>query len=349
MINYKEIIEQLNTEKVKLLLEQLDIPYQEKEKYLLMPTVCHNDDIETASWKLYYYKNTHVFYCYTECLGQTIFQFLKHYYETRGIDYDWFRDIYEVILDCSNYDPFNNFVYKKYKSIANRYQKEEVVKLPTYPNRIINCFIKYYPVEWLNDRISKQAMDKFNIRFSTVQNKIIIPHYNVDNELVGIRGRALDKWEVENIGKYMPVQIEGKWYSHPLSLNLYGLNMTKDNIRDKGICFLFESEKSVLQFEDYEFPNCAAAVCGSQLNKHALKLLIKNCHPTEIVICFDKEEKEGEEKYFYKLYNLCKKYLEYANFSFIYDRENLLELKDSPTDKGERTFKKLLKRRVVVK
>lgn len=242
MINYKEIIEQLNTEKVKLLLEQLDIPYQEKEKYLLMPTVCHNDDIETASWKLYYYKNTHVFYCYTECLGQTIFQFLKHYYETRGIDYDWFRDIYEVILDCSNYDPFNNFVYKKYKSIANRYQKEEVVKLPTYPNGIINCFIKYYPVEWLNDRISKQAMDKFNIRFSTVQNKIIIPHYNVDNELVGIRGRTLDKWEVENIGKYMPVQIEGKWYSHPLSLNLYGLNMTKDNIRDKGICFLFESE-----------------------------------------------------------------------------------------------------------
>lgn len=108
-------------------------------------------------------------------------------------------------------------------------------------------------------------------------------------------------------------------------------------------------EKSVLQFEDYEFPNCAAAVCGSQLNKYALKLLIKNCHPTEIVICFDKEEKEGEEKYFYKLYNLCKKYLEYANFSFIYDRENLLELKDSPTDKGERTFKKLLKRRVVVK
>ena len=74
-------------------------------------------------------------------------------------------------------------------------------------------------------------MDKFNIRYSTTQNKIIIPHYNADGQLVGIRGRALNEWEVENVGKYMPVQIEGKWYSHPLSLNLYGLNFNKEDIK----------------------------------------------------------------------------------------------------------------------
>lgn len=349
MIDYQAITEQLNTEKIKLLLEHMNIPYQETESYLLMPTVCHNSDIETASWKLYYYKNTHIFYCYTECSGQSIFSFLKHYYESRNLSYDWYQDIYKVVLDCSNFNPNFGFAPKKYQSIRDTYKAAEPQKLPTYPNGIINCFTKFYPPEWLNDGISKAAMDKFNIRYSIQQNKIIIPHYNVDGELVGIRGRALNEWEVENVGKYMPVQIEGKWYSHPLSLNLYGLNETKSNIKRVGVCFLFEAEKSVLQFESFDFANCAAAVCGSQLNKHALKLLMQTARPREIVICFDKEEKPGSEDYFNKLYQMGKKYQNLADFSFIYDRENLLEMKDSPTDRGADVFWKLYKRRVKIK
>ena len=77
--------------------------------------------------------------------------------------------------------------------------------------------------------------------------------------------------------------------------------------------------------------------------------MLKYCKPQEIVICFDKEEKEGEETYFNKLWNMCKKYTQYANFSFIYDRLGLIELKDSPTDKGETIFKQLLEKRVRVK
>ena len=112
---------------------------------------------------------------------------------------------------------------------------------------------------------------------------------------------------------------------------------------------MFEAEKSVLQMEGFNRPNCAAAVCGSQFNKFALKILVQNCSPKEIVICFDKEEKPKEDIYFNKLYKLCKKYLNYADFSFIYDMENLRDMKDSPTDKGEEVFEKLLRRRVKVK
>jgi hypothetical protein len=95
--------------------------------------------------------------------------------------------------------------------------------------------------------------------------------------------------------------------------------------------------------------NCAAAVCGSSFNKYQLNILLKYCHPKEIVICFDKEEKPGEDKYFNKLWNIGSRYLPYCNFSFIYDREGLLNDKDSPTDKGEEIFEKLLKKRVKVK
>lgn len=349
MIDYKSIIEQLDTEKIKNLLDQMDIPYQEKESYLVMPTVCHNEDVDEASWKLYYYKNNHIFYCYTNCQSMSIFKFLKNYYNTRNQSYDWYEDIYKVILDCSNFNPNFGFAPNRYQRIRNTYKAPERIELPTYPNGIINCFLKFYPPEWLNDGITKTTMDKFNIRYSPSQNKIIIPHYNPDGELVGIRGRALNEWEVENVGKYMPVQIEGKWYSHPLSLNLYGLNITKENIKHSGICFLFESEKAVMQMEGWDLPNCGAAVCGSQFNKHALKLLLKTAHPKEIVICFDKEEKAGEEIYFNKLYQIGKKYQTYADFSFIYDRENLLNMKDSPTDKGSDVFWRLYKKRTRIK
>ena len=349
MIDYKSIVEQLDTQRVIQLMQTLGAEdYIEKPGYIIFPTICHNEDASDASMKLYYYENSHIFTCYTNCGNQTIFQLLKNYYETRNYDYDWYQDIYKVILDCSNYNPNFGFAPQKYQRIRDTYAAPERVELPTYPNGIIDVFTKFYPPEWLNDGITKKSMEKFNIRYSVPQNKIIIPHYNPKGELVGIRGRALNQWEIENVGKYMPVQIEGKWYSHPLSLNLYGLNITKDNIRRTGTCFLFEAEKSCLQFEGFDFANCSAAVCGSQFNKHALKLLMKTAHPREVVICFDKEEKPGSDEYFNKLWNIGKKYSNYADFSFIYDRENLLDMKDSPTDRGSETFWKLYRRRVKV-
>lgn len=349
MIDYQGIIEQLNTDKIIDLMERLGVEtYVRRPGYVIFPTICHNEDPAQASMKLYYYENNHLFVCYTEDGNMSIFKFLRHYYETRGIDFDWYEDIYKVVLDCSNFR-LAAPGHATYKSIRDQYRRPEHIQLPTYSEGILNTFTKFYPPEWLNDGISKTAMDRFNILYSIPQNKIIIPHYNIDNKLVGVRGRALNPWEVENIGKYMPVQIEGKWYSHPLSLNLYGLNKTKENIKKTGICFIFEAEKSVLQMDSFDRLNCAAAVCGSQFNKFALKILIQNCHPNEIVICFDKEEKPGEDIYFNKLYKLCNKYKNYANFSFIYDMENLLELKDSPTDKGEAIFEELLKKRVRIK
>ena len=348
MIDYQEIIEQLDDNRVMNMLDKLDIPYQDKGSYLIMPTVCHHASIDDASLKLYYYKNTHIFTCYTEDGAMSIFSFLKHYYEARDYEYDWYTDIYELICGCSYFDGEKRNL-NTYKPIRDNYSiRKERKELQSYPKEIMEAFIKYYPIEWLKDGITKESMDKYNIRFSSIQNKIIIPHYDVNGNLIGIRGRALNPEEIKNVGKYLPVQIENKWYSHPLSLNLYGLNQTKENIKEYGIAYLFEAEKSVLQMESFTIPNCAAAVCGNKLNKYALDILVRTCHPREIVICFDKEELPHEDKYFNHLYELCKKYQVYSNFSFIYDRENLLKLKDSPTDRGEEIFLKLLKGRVKV-
>lgn len=350
MINYQEIVENLEVDKVKNLLEELGADVIEKDEYLMCSTICHNEDASQASKKLYYYKNTHLFYCYTECGGMNIFQFLKHYYETRNIEYDWYQDVLQVILTCSASSAREPVDVRAYTSRRSEYKAQKQRRaIPTYPIGLLDCFTKKYPIEWLEDHISAQAMDKYDIKYSISQNKIIIPHFNADGALVGIRGRALNEWEIENLGKYMPVQIENKWYSHPLSLNLYGLNFNKENIRKYSICYIFESEKSCMQFESFSLPNCSVASCGSNLNKYQVDLLMRYCAPREIVVCYDQEELQGEHKYFDKLYHMCEKYKYYANMSFIYDRKGLLGLKDSPTDRGQTIFEKLLEERIKVK
>jgi hypothetical protein len=350
-MDYEEIISNLDVDSVISMMEKLGADrHSDRGAYVVFPTICHNIDASEASMKLYFYKDTKLFVCYTECGNMSIFKFLKHYYETRQIEYDWYQDIYEVVRDCSNFKGIDGFVVEKYKSLRDRYEvKRKEKELPQYMPHVLDCFVQTYPQEWLDDGISKKTMDRFNISYSISQNKIIIPHYDILGRLVGIRGRALNDWEVENIGKYAPIQVEGVWYKHPLSMNLYGLDRTFMDIRRNGVCYLFESEKSVLQMDGFSIPNCSAAVCGSNFNKYQLNILMKFCAPSEIVICFDKEELPGEEKYFNKLWNICQKYKQYCNFSFIYDREGLLNLKDSPTDKGEEVFLQLLKKRVRVK
>lgn len=351
MTKYEEIIENLQPNKIIKLMTNLGADrYEEHDTFLIFPTICHNLDSNEASMKLYYYFDTHLFYCYTECGAQNPFKFLEHYYKTRNIDYNWYTDIYSVLESCASIQRFDGFEPVKPINLRKEYERKQQIKeLTEYPKGILDIFQKYYPIEWLKDGITQRAMDKYNILYSTSQNKIIIPHYDVHGRLIGIRGRALNEWEVENIGKYMPVQIEDKWYSHPLSLNLYGLNENLENIKQKGIVFLCEGEKGVLQAESFGDSNCAVAVCGSSFNRFQLKILLKHCYPNEIVICFDKEEKPGEDKYFFKLWNMCKKYSNYCNFSFVYDRDNLLKLKDSPTDRGKEVFEKLIERRIRVK
>lgn len=350
-MDYAEIISNLDTDSVIHLMTELGADrYDDRGDFVIFPTICHNLESSEASMKLYFYKKNKMFVCYTECGSMSIFKFLRTYYEERQIEYDWYQDIYEVICNCSSFKQKEGFIKPVYKSLKERYSvARKEVQLPEYSPNVLDCFIKHYPPEWLSDGITKEAMDKFNISYSISQNKIIIPHYDIDGRLVGIRGRALNEWEVENVGKYAPIRIENTWYKHPLSMNLYGLNVNRKNIRAHGLCFLFESEKAVMQMENFHLPNCSVAVCGSNFNKYQLNILMKTCAPHEIILCFDKEELPGEDKYFNKLWNICQKYKNYCNFSFVYDRESLLDLKDSPTDKGEETFIKLIGKRVIVK
>ena len=192
-------------------------------------------------------------------------------------------------------------------------------------------------------------MDNFQIKFSLGQNKIIIPHLDLDGRLIGIRARALEQKDIE-LGKYMPITIGETIYAHRLQFNLYGLYQHKEAIQKYKRAVIFESEKSVLKDEVFYGKNSiAVACCGSSLSKYQVALLCKKLGVNEIVIAFDKEYtdlKDPKAKtYRNKLIEMCEKYKHLASFSYIYDEQNLLSLKDSPNDRGKEIYEKLYQNR----
>lgn len=354
-IKRNDIINSITLQDVKIFLESLgvdQIVVNEEKQYLICPTICHNPLHEAESMKLYWYQNNKIFRCYTECNeAMSIFKlYQKFIYENEHREAsnieaeDYVKHCLKHIISMPKQKK-DFFDFEKYKF------SKTIPLLQEYSENVLDCFSKYYPKCWLKEGITKEAMDRFKIRFSYGQNKIIIPHYDINGRLVGIRARVLDTEEIQNYGKYRPIQVGDIIYTHQLQFNLYGIYEHKEGIKMRRQAIIAEAEKSVLLDEGYynKYSNCVAC-CGSTFNKYHISLLTDILGANEIVVALDKEynNSNSEKAYQYrkKIEKLCERYKNQANFSYIWDYDNLLEEKDSPFDKGKEIFDYLYKNRV---
>lgn len=358
-LSIKDVINSITLDDVKNFLESLGVDQIEvnnEKQYLVCPTICHNPLEEATSMKLYWYQNNKIFRCYTECNeAMSIFELYRRYMSINHypISLEEAEDYVKQFLHhitVNTYTPSNSIDLdiEKYKYNTN------IPLLDEYPMCALDCFTKYYHPLWLKDGIKRETMDKFLIRFSPNQNKIIIPHFDIKGRLIGIRGRALEEEEIEASGKYKPVKIGNTLYTHLLQFNLYGINFHKEGIMRRRCAIIAEAEKSVMLDDGYygKLSNTVAC-CGSTFNKYHISLLTNILGANEIVIAFDKEYEdwrtEKAKKYREKLEYLCRRFSNQATFSYIWDYDNLLEEKDSPFDKGKEVFEKLFKNRIRVK
>lgn len=354
----RDIISSLTLYDVKNFLESLgveQIDVNEDKQYLVCPTICHNPIHEAESMKLYWYHNNKIFRCYTECNeSMSIFELYKRYMalneypvtldEAENYVKQFLKHIVISAKKASTYD----LESEKYRYTVN------IPELEEYPTTVLDCFIKYYHPLWLKDGITKESMDRFSIRFSLLQNKIVIPHFDINGRLIGIRARSLEEEEIKECGKYRPIQVGNILYTHPLQFNLYGIYEHKKGIRRRRSAIIAEAEKSVMLCNGYygDLSNCVAC-CGSTFNKYHISLLTNILGVNEIVVALDKEYDDWRtpeaKKYRQKIETMCKKYLNQASFSYIWDFDNLLEKKDSPFDRGKEVFEELYKNRVKVR
>lgn len=346
-IKPKDIIHQLTIDDVFSFLSTFNINIERRQSCLVLPTICHNSLDEDASMKLYYYEENHSFHCYTECNDN--FDLISLYQRVMSINsheityqeaFNYVRSFFasKGIFTVSKYNKGGG------QNIRNRYLTNNSVILPEISENVMTMFSQNNHPSWETEGITQECLDRFRVKFSIHYNKMVIPHYDINGKLIGIRSRNFEPKDLAE-GKYMPMIVGNKMYAHMLSYNLYGLPQAREAISKFKRAIVFEGEKScLLSYKYYGEDSVAVATCGDKLNKYQVSLLT-SLGADEIIIAFDKEfEKfldEDFKKWKNKLTEICLKYKGLANFSFLIDEKGLLEKKDSPIDKGKEIFEEL--------
>ncbi len=364
MITYNkhEIREKMSIDQIFDLLQDWGGEPTYTDFGIISQTICHNPPGE-GSRKLYYYRNTDLFQCFTGC-GKTfdIFELLqkvahiqwnKEYDLNEAVRYIAIRFGLAGFAELDDQDSLIDWqIFDGYDRIQKLEIKDYHVELKEYDDTILNN-LNYNVIikPWEDEGISRAVIQNARIGYFPPTGQITIPHFDINGKFVGLRGRTLVKADAETYGKYRPMIIGLKQYNHPLGMNLYNIDKSKDIIKQAKIAICFEAEKSCLKYQSYfGFDNdISIACCGSNITIYQVQLLL-DCGAKEIVIAFDRqwEEKNNNEyKHWIKnLEKLNERFKNDVNISIIYDRNMLTGYKDSPIDCSKEIFLKLFKERV---
>lgn len=264
---------------------------------------------------------------------------------TKGLNYfDTIKYLHSILrlsnIDISQleYDAAEIIDNTKYKEQEEK-RKAEYQKSLARDTKLYNSGIKSITVDWLKENIIYKGIEKFDIRISNDNSQILIPVKNTDGVIVGINKRTTrtaEEIKLIGIPKYQLTSGFNK------SDYIYGLYENENSIKEKGYCVIFEGCKSVLQRATMQ-DNTSLALLGHSISDRQAEILA-SLNLNEIVIAFDKDISKEEIEYnCYKLIDYgCKK------VSYIYDSDNLLDSKDSPTDAGNKIYMELFDNRVLV-
>ncbi|MDG4943940.1 hypothetical protein [Staphylococcus agnetis] len=321
---------------------------------LVAETICHNR--YNGSHKLYYYPDSHTFYCYTHCGSFDIYDLVEKVNLTRGNKLT-FRQCIKQISDIlgRNINLNNKIkgVQTNVKLINDWSWLKKISKktpvspqLKTINESIINYFDEQYPYAWFKEGITVDTMNKYDIRFYSEMCETIIPHRDQEGNLVGIRSRVWNKEAVKK-AKYRPTYIGDKGFNHPLGYTLFGLHQNKEAIKRKKKAMIVEGEKSCL-FSDsyYGDDNFVVAICGSNVSRYQARLLI-DLGIEELIIAIDKEYFINEgidyEKYMKKVMRIAKHFAPYCRTYHLTDTCGRLGLKQSPLDISKEELEQMMK------
>lgn len=353
--------ESLELEQVYDLLELWGGEPEYTDNGLIAQTICHNRPGE-GSRKLYYYQNTRLFHCYTGCIDPSFdcfdlaikiakiqknedwelfdaMDYIAHYF---GLEGEEAEKEEEKLQDWE--------IFKRHVIVSK--EESGFIQLKEYNPVILTRFSYPRIISWEREGILPEVSRKNLIGYYAGGDQITIPHFDMDGRFIGLRGRFLAEEQANRYGKYMPLKIGKQQYNHPLSMNLYNLNNSKENVRQSSTAIVFESEKSCLMMQSYYGADndISVAVCGSSLSAYHIKLL-KSLGVREIIVALDRQFKEiGDDEFKRlktKLIYLGKKYGNVVKLSVIFDKEMITSYKAGPLDEGKEKFEYLLKTRFI--
>lgn len=362
--NKDELKEQLELEQIYDLISELGGEPEYCDSGLISQTICHNPP-GVGSRKLYYYANSKLCQCYTSGCENGSFDIFELVIKAMRIqkNVEWglpeaMRYVASFFGIAGEERPEEGLVLQDWQLLKRYeitpYTPPTNVQLKEYDPIILTRFSYPRITGWEEEGISPAVIRKNLIGYYPTTEQITIPHFDVNGRFIGLRGRFLAQEDAERWGKYRPIQANGVLYSHPLSMNLYNLNNSKDNIQKLGVAILFESEKSTLQFQSFYTPeqDVSVACCGSNISNYQIELL-QSVGAKEIIIALDRQFIQIGDNEFKqlknKLINLYRKFGHQVKISAIFDKDMVTPYKSSPSDQGRNIFEQLLQHRIIPK
>lgn len=359
-------------------------------------TLCHGGTHHNAAFD----PETHKITCFSEC-GDTT---MLHTWVARALGIDkaykakkfiekW---IDEAEIDLSDAVPGASGGISYYHAFDPERQVEMVPGLD--PEILSDLYAQFdttpetlsrlkwcKPRERGGDGIPLQQLIDFQVAYYPKRGTIILPHHNINGEIVGLYERNFHptqhemrklfgyephEW-VDDYGlwkeiqsapksKYMPLLKEGKYkdpkgekkcWSFHNGRNLYGLYKAKEAILESGKAIIFEGAKSVMLAHAYGYPFAVASHTYGANENHIAMLI--QAGAKEIIFAFDRQyqEPEGEEwdRYEKRTEGLAKRIGNCVTISRICDRDGaFLGYKDAPIDQGKAAFDSLFASREIL-
>lgn len=218
---------------------------------------------------------------------------------------------------------------KKTKNLMR--EKEQVVHEILSSNEL-NKYSRKDITEWIDEGILQEVMDLFEVRINDRDNRIVYPVYDINGNLINIKGRTRYK-------NYKELRIPKYINYYPIGTMDYfqGLNITLPFIKDQNEMIIFESVKSVMKAYGWGYKNCASAEKHT-ITDEQLKLLVRL--RVNIVFAFDSDISYSD-KDIKKTIDVLKRI---TNVYVIYDRKGLLggkDAKNAPVDLSREIWEQL--------
>lgn len=227
------------------------------------------------------------------------------------------------------------------------------------------------------DGIAVEMLKLYQVAYHPERGTIILPHHNINSEIVGLYERSflmirrefrkkypdIDYKQTLHLprAKYVPLIRDPKYremlpdeektsWSFPNSRNLYGLHIAAPYIKESGEAIIFEGAKSVMLAHQWGVKNTVAShTFGCHFNH--INMLYE-CGARTIYLAFDKQyQEQSDDDKDWLLYNkktvgMAAKIKDTGGLVIkrIIDLPNTgipLDHKDAPVDKGEEKFKTL--------
>lgn len=360
-INTKRLKANLKPKDYEKIFKALNVPiFSKGQKYWTLYTGCHHANPYEGSPKLLYYPSTGLCQCLTQCscsmdiiaLTQRRLALLK----LPSSFIDAINFILEVTgLELEEVKRINSPNVCNWQSGLERFVRfrQTGTDLRVYDKSILSQLGKIYPQQWLDEGISSDTLDKYQIGYYARTQATTIPCFDKDGRLVGIRVR---NWNPELVGraKYLPlILLNETSYQFPTNDVFFNINWAWPEIERTGVVTLVEGEKSCMKADTwYGDKSNVLGLYGSNIGLKRRNQLIK-MGVKEVNLALDSDfheigDNEEYNKFETKIMNISKLFKGYATVNVIYNNLGLNGYKCSPFDFDKATFEELYREREII-